>query len=194
MKILLLMPIDEKWSFMAAAIFNQLSDKAKDACFSLAMFSEWQIVTKKLIIGADLPINWNTATFGSLMKAKEWYKQREKDNKDCIIIGNVDASLSFDAVFNFQDEFEDLKYKDLYIEKLQDAFKDTRVITNALTLHKQEESKMTLHNIAATATFISAYCETDPHLEEIKKKYSATLKFKEKEKENEWFSINRKEL
>ena len=38
---------------------------------------------------------------------------------------------------------------------------------------------MTLHNITAAAKFLSAYLETDPHIEEIKEKYKNDLNFKE---------------
>ena len=48
-----------------------------------------------------------------------------------------------------------------------------------LEFYDAAASTMTLHNITAAAKFLSAYLETDPHIEEIKEKYKNDLNFKE---------------
>lgn len=40
MKILVLMPLDEKWTFIATALWQKLSPKAKQVCFAMPMFTE----------------------------------------------------------------------------------------------------------------------------------------------------------
>ena len=85
----------------------------------------------------------------------------------------------FDAIFNFQDVEKDEEYKDLYIEKLREVFKNEQTLMSNLEFYDAAASTMTLHNIAAAAKFLSAYLETDPHIEEIKEKYKNDLNFKE---------------
>ena len=69
--------------------------------------------------------------------------------------------------------------KDLYIEKLREVFKNEQVLMSNLEFYDAAASTMTLHNITAAAKFLSAYLETDPHIEEIKEKYKNDLNFKE---------------
>lgn len=57
MKILLLMPLDEKWSYIAAELYKNLTTEAKEKTFAMPMFTEWQIATKQLVVGKDLPIH-----------------------------------------------------------------------------------------------------------------------------------------
>lgn len=179
MKILILMPLDEKWSFIASGIYKNLDDNAKNKTFAMPMFTEWQLATKKMIIGNDLPQNWNIATFGSIVKAREMYKLSELNNDDFILIGNINPQYKFDMIFNFQAEEKDEAYEDLYIEKLKSIFKDEKVLYDNLIFYNSTASMMTLHNIKAAANFISDYIKTDANIDKIKEKYKDTLVFKE---------------
>lgn len=179
MKILVLMPLDEKWSYIATAIYKNLSAKAKENTFVMNMFSEWQMNTKHMVAGADLPIHWNVATFGSIIKARELYKLQEQSKKDFILIGNIDPSYKFDLIVNFQDLDKDLPYEDLYVQKLREVFKENDYLTQLLVMYSTNSSTMMLHNTTAAAKFLSAYLETDPCTDEIKEKYKDALKFKE---------------
>jgi hypothetical protein len=179
MKILVLMPLDEKWSFISTALFQNLSRNAKDKTFVMPMFSEWQMATKHMILGNDLPIHWNVATFGSILKAKEMYKIQNATKQDFILIGNISPDYKFDVIFNFQDMEKDEPYQDLYIEKLKEVFAEDKVLSSNLNFYDATASTMTLHNITAAAEFLSKYIETDPHIEDIKAKYKETLNFKE---------------
>lgn len=179
MKILVLMPLDEKWSYIATALWEHLDAKIKkENAFAMNMFSEWQIHTKKMIIGPDVPVHWNVATLGSIIKAKEMYQLNDKLKKDFILIGNINPEYKFDLIVNFQDLNEDLPYEDKYIEKLREVFKDTPEVMKLLNMYEAKDSTMTLHNITAAAAFLSAYLGTDPHLDEIKEKYKEILNFK----------------
>lgn len=177
MKILVLMPLDEKWSYIASGLFKALDKEAQDATFCLPMFNEWQLQTGKMVVGADLPKSWSVATFGSLIKAREMYQLQDKAGRDLIIIGNIAPDYKFDAIFNFQDPNEDLSYKDEFLDKL-DEYSDP-TLQSALKRYDASASVFTLHNFTAAGQYISAYLKTDPHLDEIKQKYADKLRFKE---------------
>lgn len=173
------MPLDEKWSYIASGIYKNLDDNAKNKSFVMPMFTEWQLATKKMIIGQDLPHNWNVATFGSIVKAREFYQIQDTLEQDFLLIGNIKPDYKFDIIFNFQDEDEDAPYQDLYIDKLKTVFKDDEVLSNNLIFYDSTASIMPLHNIKATAEFLSAYLNTDPNVDKIKEKYKNSLNFKE---------------
>ena len=179
MKILVLMPLDEKWSYIATELYKNLSQYAKENTFAMPMFTEWQLATGKMVLGNDLPKYWNIATFGSIIKAREMYRLQEVAKRDFILIGNIKPEYKFDVIFNFQDTEEDESYKDLYVEKLKQVFKDEPSLLQSLEFYDAAASTMTLHNIPAAAKFLSAYLETDPRIEDIKEQYKHDLKFKE---------------
>lgn len=179
MKILVLMPIGEDYSYIASGLFKALDPEARDCAFSLCMFSEWQRATQKMVIGADLPKTWTVATFGSLVKARELYRLQEAAKKDIIIIGNISPNYKFDAIFNFQDPEQDAPYEDRYLAKIAAAAQGDSVLTEALNVYDASASQMALHNFAAAGKFLSAYLKTDPHIDDIKAKYNDQLKFKE---------------
>ena len=179
MKILLMIPLDEKWSYIATALYKNLDKETQNNTFCMPMFTEWQLATKKMIIGNDLPQNWSVATFGSIVKAREMYKLSELNNDDFILIGNINPQYKFDMIFNFQTEEKDEVYEDLYIEKLKIIFKDDKVLYDSLIFYDSTASMMTLHNIKAAANFISDYIKTDANIDKIKEKYKDTLVFKE---------------
>ena len=51
------MPLDEKWSYIASALYGSLTEEAKQKTFVMPMFTEWQMATKKLVVGNDLPLH-----------------------------------------------------------------------------------------------------------------------------------------
>lgn len=85
----------------------------------------------------------------------------------------------FDAVFNFQDEEQSCRYEDLFVEKLKEICASEELLMKYLNnLYTDEDSKLGLTNINAAADFISAYLDTDPHLDEITQKYREKLEHK----------------
>lgn len=179
MKILVLMPLDEKWSYIASALYQKMDTNAKNCTFAMPMFTEWQRSTGKIVIGNDLPNTWQMATFGSIVKAREMYKLQSDANSDFILIGNIHPDYKFDAIFNFQDIDSDMTYEDLYVNKLREIFKGNQEIEKYLNFYDASASQMPLHNIAAAAQFLSDYIKTDARLDKIKEKYKDTLAFKE---------------
>ena len=171
MKILVLMPCDERMVYAATAIYKNLPKDVQDITFMMPMFMEYLIQTK-------ISPNWTYALFDAMISAENIYKSAKKD--DLIVFGNLPKRMVFDAVFNFQDLEESLEYRDLFIEKVQNIVKDEKILVKHITkLHEASESRLSLRNASATAEFISSYVKTDPHLEDIRELYKDKLKFKD---------------
>ena len=169
MKILVLMPLDEKWTYIATGLYRALPNDVRDKTFTMPMFMQYCITTKTAQ-------NWAYAVYNAVVAAKHVYEAAEKAQDDLIVIGNCSADLEFDAIFNFQDPDEDLPYEDRYVDKLKLLVKDDEVLSSWLKLHEGSESKMPLHNYAASADFLTAYLDTDPHLEKIRDEYKDKVK------------------
>jgi len=169
MKILVLMPLDEKSTFMSAGIYKYLSDDVKDHCFSMPNFMDYAVQTK-------ISQNWTYALFNSIVAAESVYKTAEKEGDDLIIIGNMPTSYHFDLIVNFQDLAESLPYEDKFVEKIKELAKDEEILMNKLNLYENKDSSLAMHNVEATAKFLSDYIKTDPHLEKIKEEYEEKLK------------------
>lgn len=171
MKILVLMPLDEKSVYMAAGIQRHMDEKTNAITFSMPMFMQYAVATK-------VSKNWEYATLDTLVTAASVYNAAQQN--DLIVIGNMPDTYKFDKVFNFQDIDEDLPYKDLFVEKLQEVCKTEPTLMKWVgDLHKADESIFTLHNCEASAHFLEDYIQTDPHVDEIRAKYADRLEFKD---------------
>lgn len=171
MKILVLMPLDEKTTYMAAGIYKGLTAHAKDNCFAMPSFMDYAVVTK-------IAPNWTYALFDSILSAEKVYEAAEKEKKDLIVIGNMPRKYKFDLIVNFQDLVESLPYEDKFVAKVKEIIGEDAKLTPMLDLYDDADSSLAMHNVLATADFLSKYIETDPHLEEIEEEY--------KEKLEEW--------
>lgn len=152
MKMLILMPLDEKWVYAATGIYKEIEDEMKTLVFFMPMMMEYLIQTK---IAPD----WATAAVETIYSACQVYEAAGDD--DLVIIGNLPTSYKFDIIHNFQDIEEALPYKDLFIEKLSEVCHDTLPDTDIVfkyidNLHKAEESDLALQDCEATAHLISA--------------------------------------
>ena len=176
MKILVLMPLDEKWTYIATGLYRCLPTEVRDKTFTMPMFMQYCVTTK-------VSPNWLFAQFDALATAKNVYKSA--GDGDLIVIGNCDKDMKFDAVFNFQDLAEDMPYEDLLIEKTKDVVKEDDFLLSYLTnLYTNEDSIMPLHNLEASADFLAAYLDTDPKIEQIRKRYQDKINFKDYERLN----------
>lgn len=166
MKILVLMPLDERSVYMAARLYAALPSSVQENTFAMPMFMEY-------LVQGKIANNWAASVFQSIIAARSVYRAA-KDN-DLIIIGNINKEYKFDAVFNFQDAEKDDSYIDVFLEKLQTIDdKDLKKIVD--NVYTNEDSKMPLHNCKATGEFLGSYIKTDPHLEQIEEEYKRTLK------------------
>lgn len=166
MKILVLMPLDEKSVYMAMGIYKGLPHELQDKCFCMPVFMDYLVQTK-------LVENWGYALFDTLLAAKKIYEVGEDD---LIIIGNTDKNYKFDAIFNFQDIEEDLPFKDEFAAKVKDLVQSEEVLAKLINnLYDNKDSIMPLHNCLATADFLSAYIKTDPGLDKLKTEYQKKL-------------------
>jgi len=165
MKILVLMPLDERSVYMSARLYGSLSDAAKEHAFAMPMFMEYLVQSK-------IAPNWASSVFQAIISGRSIYRAAKDD--DLIIIGNINKDYAFDVVFNFQDVEKDEEYKDVFVEKLQTIDDESlaKIINN---LYESKDSKMALHNCQASGEFLSSYLKTDPHLEEIKQKYQKKI-------------------
>lgn len=174
MKILVLMPCDERMTYIAAKIYKELPNEIKDITFSMPMFMDYLVSSK--IVG-----NWVYAFFDSFVSMKNIYKTAAKEKDDLIVFGTAPKNMKFDAIFSFQDDAEQMPYKDSFLRKVKEIVKDEpKLAAYVENLYGAEDSKFNLYNCKATAGFLAEYIKTDPKLEEIKAKYERKLKFKKK--------------
>ena len=174
MKILVLMPLDERMSYYAAKIYSELPNEIKEITFSMPMFMDYMITT-----GAAQ--NWIYALFDALISAERVYNAA--GDEDLIIFGNMPSDFHFDAVFNFQDDKLQLPHEDNFLARVREIVAGESILAARLeNMHGASESKFQLTNCKATAGFLSEYIKTDPKIEDIKEKYKDKLKFKEDDK------------
>lgn len=174
MKILVLMPCDERMTYIAAEIYKNLPKEIKDITFSMPMFMDYLVSSK--VVG-----NWVYAFYDSLISMKNIYKTAAKNNDNLIVFGTAPKNMKFDTIFNFQDSEKPLEYKDKFLEKIKTIVNEEALLKSYIdNLYTAEDSKFKLYNCSATAGFLAEYIKTDPKLEDIKKKYESRLKFKQK--------------
>ena len=174
MKILVLMPCDERMTYIAAKIYKELPNEIKDIAFSMPMFMDFLISSK--VVG-----NWVYAFFDAFVSMKNIYKTAAKEKDDLIVFGTAPKNMKFDAIFSFQDDAEQLPYKDKFLGKIKKIVADEPKLSAYLeNLYGAEDSKFNLYNCTATAGFLTEYIKTDPKLDEIRAKYEGKLKFKKK--------------
>lgn len=153
MKMLILMPLDEKMVYAATGIYKELPDEVKDITFNMPMMMEYLIVTKQ----AE---NYENAAVDVLYSACKVYEAAENNN--LVVIGNMPKNFKFDYVYNFQDIEQALPYKDLFIENLlkkcKEVLEEDNIVFKYLdNLHTADESLLSLENCEATAHFIGKF-------------------------------------
>ena len=169
MRILVLMPIDERMDYAAAGIYKALPHEIQDVTFCMPMFRDY-------LVKVNRAPGTLQAAFDTLLSAEKICQASVDNNLDLLLIGNVDKRFTFDKVFNFQDIEKDLPYKDLFLEKARELVKDEPIAFQYVkNLHTADESAMPLHNCTAAADFLAAYMKTDPHLDVLKKEYEHRL-------------------
>lgn len=174
MKILVLMPCDEKMVYWAAEIYKNLEEDIKDNSFFVPMFMDYLIQTKQTE-------NWVYALADGLISANLLCKKADEEKKDIIIFGNASSDIKFDKVFSFQDGEVIAPYLDFFIEKTKTIFTDAEDFIELLeNLHTKNEVKLMLTNCKATATLINDLIKSQVDLEKIKNNY-AFLNLKDKE-------------
>lgn len=180
MKILVLMPLDEKWVYAATAIWDKMDDEIRDHCFAMPMFMETTVVWGR-------SRNWFDAAFFALKCSEYVYKTAEKEGDPLIIIGNMPKDFKFDVVFNFQDMEETLPYEDRFMDRIKKALKEIPLVgkessTDSIllegmvsNLYTAEDSTFSLTNCQATADFLSAYMKSEIDFKEIEEEYKKAL-------------------
>lgn len=155
MKILVLMPLDERLVPAATAIYQALPKEVKDITFAIPMYMEYLVKSK-------IESSWEEAVVRSLFSSKKLLDVLKPED-DYILIGNAPKDFKFDAVFNFQDIDESLPYKDVFLEKVKSIFnvEEAPLLQNLLgNLYDGSASTFSMHNCVATADFLSKYIKT----------------------------------
>ena len=179
MKILVLMPCDEKMIPVAEKIYSELPKEVKDKTFMMPMFMDYLMTTK--IVG-----NWVVAFYDSLISMKNIYKAAAKGKQDLIVFGTAPRNMKFDAIFSFQDAELQLPYEDKFLQKIKELVVEDAHLTSLVSnMYEASDSRFNLFDCGATAGFLTDYLQTDPKLDEIKEKYKDKLKFKEVESDGE---------
>ena len=160
MKILVLVPLDERYVYASWGLYKQLSDEAKAKTFNMLGFVDY---LHQVFKGP-----WN-AGVGSAIKAVDgMYSQND------IIFGNTSKFAQFDIIFNLTDGETEEPYDDKVIKKLEEEIK------TKYELHTADESKFCLVNFEAAGKLISnLYKEgklSEERLKELKEEYERKLK------------------
>ena len=155
MKILVLMPLDERCVPAATAIYQALPKEVKDITFAIPMYMEY-------LVKAKIEGSWEEAVVRSLFSSKKLLDVLKPED-DYILIGNAPKDFKFDAIFNFQDIDKSLPYKDVFLDKVKSIFNvDEEPLLKGLlgNLYSGESSTFSLHNCIATADFLAKYIKT----------------------------------
>lgn len=171
MKILVLMPCDERAVYAAAGIYRNMSKDVREKSFFMPLYMDY---LKQM----NLSTNWVESFFDALVSAKRLINSAD-ENDDLIIFGNVGRDLcEFDAIFNFQDIEKSLPYEDKFLEKIKEIVGESDLLSAYVSnLHLASESKMSLQDCAATADFLGAYIKTDVEkkVKKIKEEYEKKI-------------------
>ncbi len=169
MKILVLMPLDESSVYMASGLYKNVPHEIQDCFFAMPMFMEYLVETGQ-------SQNFFEALFFTVLAAEKLY-DATKPEEPLIIVGNMPKKYKFDAIFNFQDINEDLPFQDNFTTKVKELVKDEEMLLNKINdMYTNEDSQLALHNLVATADFLTAYLQTDPGIEKITEEYQQRLK------------------
>ena len=86
MKILILMPCDEKWVHAATGIFKNLAPEVKEVAYPIPMYMEYLIDTR-------ISKNWLEAFFDAQLSARAYCDAAQKNDLDLLVIGNVSKEI-----------------------------------------------------------------------------------------------------
>lgn len=174
MKILVLMPTYLTHEDYSYAIWSKMTHEAKEKSFSMPMFASY-------LQTANSKKNVLEAYFDTLLSVERIYENLKAD-EDLIVFGNMPKKYKFDIVFSFQDGGEKLAYDDPWLRKVEEIVDEANdEVLNRIfdkPFYAAEDAYMELTNCLATADFLSAYLQTDPKLDKIKKEYEERVRGK----------------
>jgi hypothetical protein len=176
MRILVLMPCDERAVYVAAAFYRYLPDNLKEQCFSMPMFMDY-------LVDTSIVKNWIRAFYYSLVSAEAIL--RGSDGKESIIIcGNVDKKYDFDIILNLQADGNDEQlYQDNFIEHLKTIVEEDPVLAGRISnLYGATDSILPLYNAELGAQLVADLIATDnsTEIDAIKKRYQELAALRDK--------------
>lgn len=157
MRILILMPLDERCVFSSWGLYKELENK--DKVLNLVGFTDYMYQTRGK---KDL---WEVAVASTINSI-------DSSSYD-IVIGNASIEDKFDIIFNMTDGVNQEPYEDLCIKKGEE------LLNCDFNLHKAEESKLCLIDFKASAELINSLYrdgkDSEEKIQEIKKRYEDRL-------------------
>lgn len=172
MRILVLMPLDERAVPMSMALWRELPSELQEQTFNVVGYMDYLVQSK--LVG-----NWVTAMFYSLMAAEKVIKATDK-NENLIVFGNTNKKYKFDIVLNMQDMEVAEPYKDNFLEEVKSIVLPTnekpliKLIDNT---YDASASILSLINIDASAALLVDLIKSDNKaaIEELKHQYAEKL-------------------
>lgn len=153
MKILVLMPCDEKSVYLAAGLYKSLPQNIREKTFAIPMFMDYLVQT-------HLVDNWISSFYYAALSARKIYNATTED-EDLIIIGNVTKDFTFDIVFNMQDAEESLPYTDEFLDHIIKTVGDDSILGSYVeNIYAAADSSLSLRNCIASADFLVDYLQT----------------------------------
>ena len=177
MKILVLMPLNEREVYNCAVIENALTADSKDNSFFMPMYMDYLVQVK-------IAKNWVEALFLSIKAAQSIYETADKEGKDLILFGNIDKNYKFDLVYSFMDNEEVLYYEDkgtaevrkTVMEEMKNDAVLQKCYDSIKNLYDAKDVNMPLTNCDATGDFISAMIKSNVEVEKVLNKYQSVIK------------------
>lgn len=159
MKILIMMPLDERYSFASVGLFNKIDEDIRDKVMIMPYYVD--------TLHQWYKINWELAVKTALSQDEILYQQND------IIIGNLNKYSKFDIIFNITDGEHEEPYKDNYVELIE------KKENKNYELHTADESKFCLVNFEAAGKLISKLYKdgkvSEEKLKELKEEYERKL-------------------
>ena len=170
MRILVLMPCDERQTYQASGLMKYLDKEAAKYTFSMPMYMDYLRITK--LVKNEFSNYCYTA-----LAAKKLVEASIQHDEPLIICGNVNKNYSFDAILTFMDGEETQPYEDKFLDKIRSQldFSDadlSKLKDYFLNLYEDKDAIFRMKDWKAAAEFISKYFKSNQKLEEVKAEWN----------------------
>ena len=170
MKILVLMPLDERQVFHAMGLYAALNPATKAKCINMPGFMDWAVLVGKAR-------NWEDALFKALITANDVV--RKKVQEDIFVFGNVPIDAAkFDLVVSYKDGADSSSYQDRFLEMMrQKAAQEPQLAHLVEKMYTADDAKLNMVNRQATGDFLSQYIETGVETDDqLRQQYQNRIK------------------
>ena len=170
MKILVLMPLDERQVFHAMGLYAALDSATKAKCINMPGFMDWTILVGKAK-------NWEDALLKAIITADKAIRQKEQE--DIIVFGNVPVDAAkFDLVVSYKDGADSSSYQDKFLEMMREkAAQEPQLANLTQKMYTADDAKLNMVNRQATGDFLSQYIKTGVETDDqLRQQYQNRIK------------------